>query len=177
MATRGPLEDVTWLAQHIVLRYNIEEMTTDAKPQIDYRALAALRYEIRRFLNFSEQAARDAGIEPQQHQALLAIKGLPAGQTATVGVLAERLQIQHHSAVELVNRLAAKGLLRRLRGQNDRREVLLRLTSRGERLLKNLTLPHRAELRSTGPTLLRALKEAIEPRGRVRGRTRGRATA
>jgi DNA-binding MarR family transcriptional regulator len=128
---------------------------------IDYGALADFRYEIRRFLNFSEQAARAAGIEPHQHQALLAIKGLPAEQKATVGVLAERLQVQHHSAVELVNRLETKGLIRRMRGQADRREVLLHLTGRGERLLMNLTLPHRAELRSVGPALVQALRAAV----------------
>src|SRR5579864_8619690 len=103
-----------------------------AKPKIDYAALADFRYEIRRFLNFSEQAAREASIEPHQHQALLAIKGLPASQIATVGVLAERLQIQHHSAVELTDRLEAKRLIRRLRSHEDRREVLLTLTPRGE---------------------------------------------
>lgn len=128
---------------------------------MNYRALAECRYEIRRFLNFSEQAARAAGIAPQQHQALLAIKGLPVGLRATVGVLAERLQIQHHSAVELMNRMETKGLLRRLRSETDRREVLLRLTVRGERLLRKLSLSHQAELRSAGPALLRALKAVI----------------
>ena len=128
---------------------------------MNYRALAECRYEIRRFLNFSEQAARAAGIAPQQHQALLAIKGLPVGLRATVGVLADRLQIQPHSAVELMNRMETKGLLRRRRSETDRREVLLRLTVRGERLLRELSLPHQAELRSAGPALLRALKAVI----------------
>ncbi|MGB9069638.1 MAG: helix-turn-helix domain-containing protein, partial [Candidatus Acidiferrales bacterium] len=81
---------------------------------IDYSALAAFRYEIRRFLNFSETAAREAGIEPQQHQALLAIKGRPEFDT-TVGVLAERMQIRHHSAVELSHRLESRGWIRRSR--------------------------------------------------------------
>lgn len=85
-------------------------MPKQSKSGIDYQALAEFRFEIRRFLNFSEQIARAAGLEPQQHQALLAIKGLPEHRTATVGVLAERLLIQHHSAVELVNRLETKGL-------------------------------------------------------------------
>jgi DNA-binding MarR family transcriptional regulator len=129
---------------------------------IDYRALADFRFEIRRFLNFSERLVRAAGLEPQQHQALLAIKGLPAHRAATIGVLAERLLIQHHSAVELVNRLEAKGLLRRARGVADRREVVLTLSRRGEALLKRLTQPHHAELRSARPRLLAALATAID---------------
>ena len=136
-------------------------MSLDKREPIDYEALADLRYEIRRFLNFSDQAAARAGIEPHQHQALLAIKGLSTGRNVTIGVLAERLQIRHHSAVELVNRLEAKDLVCRLRSRVDRREVLLCLTGRGERLLKKLTLPHRAELRSAGPMLLRALSASI----------------
>jgi|HubBroStandDraft_1064217.scaffolds.fasta_scaffold02169_6 DNA-binding MarR family transcriptional regulator len=136
-------------------------MSFDKREPIDYKALANLRYEIRRFLNFSDQAAVRAGIEPHQHQALLAIKGLAADRNVTIGVLAERLQIRHHSAVELVNRLEANDLVCRVRSSLDRREVFLCLTGRGERLLKNLTLPHRAELRSAGPTLLRALSASI----------------
>lgn len=136
-------------------------MNRRAQNKFDYQALAQFRYEIRRFINFSEQAARGAGIEPQQHQALLAIEGLPATQRATVGVLAERLQIQHHSAVGLVNRLEAEGLLMRTSSRADRREVLLRVTSRGTRLLNELSLSHRAELRSAGRALLRALETAM----------------
>ena len=136
-------------------------MKKPSKRRIDYVALADFRYEIRRFLNFSETAARAAGIEPHQHQALLAIKGLPARQAATVGVLAERLQIRHHSAVELTDRLQRKGLLRRLRGESDRREVLLELTLRGEKLLRELTLSHRAELQMARPKLVAALESAI----------------
>jgi DNA-binding MarR family transcriptional regulator len=136
-------------------------MTPRNKHGIDYRSLADFRYEIRRFLNFSEQAAREAGIEPHQHQALLAIKGLPIGQKATVGALAERLQVKHHTAVELINRLQAKKLIRRSRNGADRREVMLALTSRGERVLAALTLAHRAELCSAGPVLLRALNAVL----------------
>ena len=146
-------------------------MAQKRKAGIDYGALAKFRYEIRRFVNFSEQAARAAGIEPQQHQALLAIKGLPRGWKATVGVLAERLQIQHHSAVELSDRLEAKGLIRRLRSRADRREVILQLTRRGEKLLSGLSLPHRAELRSAARSLLRALEAALAQTTRSSGRT------
>jgi len=135
--------------------------TARRKRSIDYTALADFRYEIRRFLNFSENAARAAGIEPHQHQALLVIKGLPANQIATVGVLAERLQIQHHSAVELTDRLESKMLIRRSRNQADHREVLLGLTLRGEKLLQKLTVAHRAELQSMGPKLVAVLESAI----------------
>jgi DNA-binding MarR family transcriptional regulator len=128
---------------------------------IDYRALADFRYEIRRFLNFSKLAARAAGIEPQQHQALLAIKGQPAESETTVGVLAERLQIRHHSAVELSRRLQAHGWIRRSRGSTDRRVVVLLITSRGEKLLEKLSLSHRDELRTAGARLLKTLGLAI----------------
>lgn len=136
-------------------------MNKHAQNKVDYQALAQFRYEIRRFVNFSEQAARDAGMEPQQHQALLAIEGLPATHRATIGVLAERLQIQHHSAVGLVDRLEAERLLKRTSSRADRREVLLRVTARGTRLLNQLSLSHRAELRSAGRALLRALETAM----------------
>ncbi|MGA8870586.1 MAG: MarR family transcriptional regulator [Candidatus Acidiferrales bacterium] len=130
-------------------------------PAIDYQALAGFRYEIRRFLNFSENAARAAGIEPQQHQALLALKGLPPALSATVGALAERLQIRHHSAVELSRRLEAKGLLERTRSHSDAREVLLRVSARGEHLLERLSLAHRDELRTAGPRLIEALRLVV----------------
>jgi len=133
--------------------------------RLNYEALADFRHEIRLFLNFSERAARTAGLEPQQHQALLALKGLPRGMRATIGALAERLQIEPHSAVELVNRLERRGLIRRRRSMADRREVLVQLTARGERLLRKLSEPHHAELRSTGPRLLRALAVAMEHAG------------
>lgn len=127
----------------------------------EYRALAEFRYELRRFLHFSEQAARAAGLEPQQHQLLLAIKGLPTSKDASVGELAERLQIQHHSTVELADRLSAKGLVRRKRDSEDRRQVLLELTAKGEKTLRELALHHREELRSTGPELVGALKGVL----------------
>jgi DNA-binding MarR family transcriptional regulator len=136
-------------------------MRTYQDRAFDYQSLANFRYEIRRYLNFSEQAARDSGIEPHQHQALLAIKGLPRDSKATIGVLADRLQIRHHSAVELVNRLELNQLIRRSRNRTDRREVLLQLTGRGERLLQSLSMPHRAELQTAGPRLLEALSAVI----------------
>jgi DNA-binding MarR family transcriptional regulator len=131
------------------------------KRGFDFEVLAAFRYEIRRYLNFSERAARAHGIEPHQHQALLAIKGLPRDAKATVGVLAERLQIQHHSAVELTDRLVTRGLIRRTRSQADRREVFLQLTRKGEKVVWELSLPHRAELRAAGRRLLHSLEAAL----------------
>jgi DNA-binding MarR family transcriptional regulator len=130
----------------------------------EYRALAEFRYQIRRFLQFSAEAARAHGIEPQQHQLLLAVKGLPEGARPTIRVLAERLQIQHHSAVELVDRLAERGAVRREHDDLDRREALIRLTRRGEALLGRLSLAHHAELETAGPVLAKTLKSAIRRR-------------
>ena len=127
----------------------------------DYRALAELRYQIRRFVQFSEQAARKAKLEPQQHQLLLAIKGLPGGRRSRIGELAERMQNKHHSTVELVNRLAARGFVRRQRSTEDRREVLVEVTSKGEQVLRRLSLAHSAELRAQGAVLLAALNLAM----------------
>jgi len=143
----------------VLPRYNprMETLTLS-----DYEALAELRYQIRRFLSFSEQAARGAGLEPRQHQLMLALKGLPANSRPTIGELAERLQIQHHSAVELVNRLVAAGHIRRTRAGEDRREVLLSLTPKGERVLRQLSLHHRTELRAAGPALVTALRKAMQ---------------
>lgn len=132
----------------------------------DYEWLAEVRYQIRRYLRFSEQASRAAGLEPRQYQLMLAIKGLPKGTRPRIGELAERMQIQHHSAVELANRLSAGGYVRRHRAGEDRREVLLAMTPKGERVLSKLILHHRAELRTRGPALITALKRAIQVTGR-----------
>jgi DNA-binding MarR family transcriptional regulator len=131
-------------------------------PLKEYQALAEFRFQIRRFTHFSEQAARAAGLEPQQHQLLLALKGFPHAESATIGDLAERLQLQHHSAVELVGRSVSQGLVERSRGTTDRRQVFVALTPHGETLLRDLTLHHRRELRSAGPALVRALNALID---------------
>jgi len=128
----------------------------------EYQALAEFRYQIRRFLRFSEQAARATGLVPQQYQLLLALKGLPNGRKATISELAERLQIKHHSTVELIDRLVERGLIRRSRDDQDQRRVIIYLTPHGEQLLKKLSLLHRKELQSTGPILVRTLKTLIE---------------
>jgi len=127
----------------------------------EYRALAEFRYQLRRFLRFSEEAARAVGLEPQQHQLLLALKGLPAGHAATVGELAERLQIHHHSAVELINRMVERDLIERSRDENDQRRVNISLTANGDEVLRKLSLLHHEELRTTGPALVRTLMALI----------------
>jgi DNA-binding MarR family transcriptional regulator len=145
--------------------------------KIQYQALVEFRYEIRRFLNFSERAARAADLEPQQHQGLMAVKGTPKGRNATVGYVAERLQLRHHSAVELANRLEKRGLLRRARSRGDRREVWLELTPRGEKILQRLAAAHQAELRSMAPKLLRALRDVITQARRTGGARRMRSAS
>jgi DNA-binding MarR family transcriptional regulator len=123
----------------------------------EYRALAEFRYQIRRFLRFSEEQARSSGLEPRQHQLLLAIKGLPPDKKPTVSEISSRLQLRHHSTVELVNRLAVRGLVTRVRGEADRREVLIELTRSGEALLRRLTMAHREELQNAASELSKAL--------------------
>lgn len=158
-------------------------MTQTQKVKLsDYRALAEFRYQIRRFVRFSEEAARHAGVEPQHHQLMLAVKGKPDGEPARIADLAERLQIQHHSAVELVDRLVKKGLITRTRGEQDRREVFVELTPRGERILDELTAHTRAELRSAAPRLVATLRHLTSqknvdrlPRRRPRTAAAGRS--
>ncbi len=128
---------------------------------LDYRSLAEFRYQIRRFLHFSEMAARTAGLEPKQHQLLLTIKGLPPDLRPTVRTLAERMQLKHHSAVELIDRLERSGLVARHRAEEDRREVLIELLPKGERLLRTLSLHHQNELQNSGPRLAQTLQRLI----------------
>lgn len=119
----------------------------------EFEAIAAFRYSLRRFLRFSERAARREGITPQQHQLLLAIRGLPNAEQATVSALAERLQMQQHSMVGLIDRTEAQQLVRREQGTVDRRQVFIRLTPAGESKLQRLSVQHRRELM----TMLQAL--------------------
>jgi DNA-binding MarR family transcriptional regulator len=124
----------------------------------EYRALAEFRLQIRRFLHFSEEQARECGLEPQQHQLLLAIRGLPEGELPTIGELADRMQLKHHSMVELVDRLEARAFVARTSGTDDRRRVLVHLTRAGAGVLRRLSLAHRNELDSAGPALAAALQ-------------------
>jgi DNA-binding MarR family transcriptional regulator len=136
----------------------------------DYVRLAEFRHLLRQFLVFSERAAGRAGLTAQQHQALLAIKGYQAKAAATVGHLAARLAIRHHSAVGLVDRLVAKALVRRRSGVVDRRQIRLELTPKAESRLARLSVAHRNELERLAP-LLRVLLDAFgEPKTRKSSR-------
>jgi DNA-binding MarR family transcriptional regulator len=120
----------------------------------DYQAIAAFRTVLRRFLHFSEEAARAAGISPQQHQLLLAIRGYAGeGGAPTIGELAEALQIRHHSAVGLVDRLEAAGFVSRSTAETDARKVFVHLTPQGDEVLAGLTSADRREHRELGAVL------------------------
>jgi DNA-binding MarR family transcriptional regulator len=127
---------------------------------VDYWTLAQLRYYIRRFLRTREMAAQKAGIAPQQYLLLLQLKGL-AGTPATIGTLAERLQLRHHSTVGLVDRLAERGMVVRARDPRDRRGVVVELRPAGEKILERLARHSLQELRTEGPALLAVLRQLI----------------
>ena len=133
------------------------EITSD-----EYRALAELRYRIRHFVREGDVVAQAAGLEPQQYLLLLAIRGLPADQEATIRTLADRLALKHHSAVELIDRLETRGYVRRARGRDDRRRVLVSLLPRGERILEQVARHRIGELRSTGHALVQAIDQLLE---------------
>ena len=139
-------------------------------------AVEEFRYRIRRFLEFSRRAARAAGLAPQQHQMLLVLAAGPAGSEPHIRLLAERLFLRHNSAVELLNRLERRGLAAREARSGDRRRVAVRITPHGRRVLQRLTRHHLAELRSTGPELVRALERITASARRSHKRDRrGRA--
>ena len=124
----------------------------------EYQTLADLRYSLRQFMHFSEEAAQRAGLTPQQHQALLAIKGFPENRGITIGELAERLQVRHHSTVGLVDRLVLKKLVARNHHAADRRQVDLELTELGDSTLEKLSAAHKEQLRRMGPRIESLLK-------------------
>ena len=127
----------------------------------DYAALGELRYRIRHFLRFSELAAGQEGLEPQQHQVLLAIRALHEGEAPTIRQIADHLLVRHHSAVGLIDRLEKHRLVERTRGEGDRRQVRVQLTPQGEQKLRHLSLVHREELRTSGPRLVEALGDVL----------------
>jgi len=126
-----------------------------------YQQLAEFRYRIRSFVHFSEQAVRSAGIEPQQHQLLLAVKGLPEGTRPTVTALSHRLCLKHPSTGGLINRLGQRGAVVRLHSDQDRREVLIELTPFGEAILEKLSRLHWQEVQSLAPALSSALETIV----------------
>jgi DNA-binding MarR family transcriptional regulator len=143
---------------------------------LDYETLAELRYQLRRFARVREVAARAAGVEPQQYLLLLQVKGLERRGPVTIGRLAERLQLRHHSTGELVDRLVERDMLARTRDSRDRRGVIVALRPAGEALLKRLALHSIAELRTEGPRLVSVLTRLLgsaspSPTSRARRRT------
>ncbi len=128
----------------------------------EYRALAELRYLIRKFVREGDAAARAAGLEPQQYLLLLAIRGLPDNEEATIRALADRLALKHHSAVELIDRLEAHGYVRRSRSRDDRRRVLVGLLPRGEKLLEQVARHRIGELRASGNAFVKAISALLE---------------
>ncbi len=148
-------------AKYIVTRYIIDGMGKTITTE-DYCALAEFRYEIRKFLIVSERIARSAGLQPQQYTMLLALRGLPAGKEPTIRFLSERLQIRHNSAVELVDRLVRRDLVRRYRSDDDSRKILIRLTSAGNVLIQKLVQSRFAELNSSQPVLAGALNRIVD---------------
>ncbi len=140
---------------------------------VDYQTLADLRYQIRRFLRIRELAARGAGVEPQQYLVLLQVKGLTGRAAATIGTLAERLQIRHHAVVQLVDRLAERGMVERRRNGHDKREVVVALRQPGETVLRRLALQSITELQAEAPALVRSLTRLVV-RSAAAGRLPGR---
>ena len=125
----------------------------------DYEALAEFRFALRKFLDFSQGAAHAAGLTPQQHQALLAIKGYPGRDEVTVSELAGRLLLRHHSAVELIDRLERLDLIRRRPDPADHRRVLVGVTAKADQLLGSLSATHLEEIRRLGPYLAALLEQ------------------
>jgi len=146
--------------------------------QAHYETLAEFRYALRKFQRFSEEAAHAAGVTPQQHQALLAIKGFPGRDRIMIGELAERLQIKHHSAVGLADRLMAEKFVHRTAGVEDHRRVHVRLTAKGEAVLEKLSANHQEQLRRMGPRINQLLESlhgasmAFTPLHSANGRAR-----
>jgi DNA-binding MarR family transcriptional regulator len=136
----------------------------------EFRALAELRYRIRLFLKEGDAAARVAGLEPQQYLMLLAIRGLAPEVQPKIQTFAERLALKHHSAVELVDRLERRGFVRRTRSKEDRRQVLVSLLPRGEKLLERVVQQRIGELRASGRELVKAI-DALLRDGRTRNNT------
>ena len=129
-----------------------------AGPDTLIRTLAEFRFEMRRFLHFSESAALEAGLQPQQHQLLLQVAGAPEETTVSIAYAAERLGLKHNSTVELVDRSEREGLLTRAADAGDKRRAILRVTRKGNQILGRLSGDHARELNELAPRLVQALE-------------------
>jgi DNA-binding MarR family transcriptional regulator len=129
--------------------------------QNGHQALAEFRYRIRLFLNGTDDAVRAAGLEPEQYQLILAVVGMPPGRAATIGAIAERLQVRHHTAVERIDRLERMHMLRRTHRTSDRREVVIEVTPAGHRKFASLARLRLKELRQSGPALVKSLDAVV----------------
>jgi len=141
--------------------------------QADFQCLAEFRFQLRRFLNFSNAAAEEAGVRPQQYQLLLCVSGMPDELEPTIAHVASRMMLKHNSAVELVDRTIEQGLLRRAADPVDHRCILLRVTAQGERLLASLAAYHLEELDQAGPELIRALRRVLSAKAGAGSRKAG----
>lgn len=150
---------------YIVVRYNL--LVAQRISNGEYRGLAELRFRIRRFVQEGDATARAAGLEPQQYLLLLAVRGLPEGLEGSIRTLADRLSLQHHSAVELVDRMEERGYVKRMRSRTDRRQVIVSLEPFGEKLLAQVARKRIVELRANGRALVDAIGALLERRGSV----------
>jgi DNA-binding MarR family transcriptional regulator len=147
--------------------------------EAEYMALAEFRFQLRRFVRRMEEEVRHFQVNPQQYQLVLAIKGLPKNEIPSISCLAERMQLNHNSMVELVDRCEERGLVRRVRSGTDRRQVTLSITSDGESLLKKLGSAARNELRSIGQQLVDSMLKVTGEQRPLKGGTdnKGRLTS
>jgi DNA-binding MarR family transcriptional regulator len=138
--------------------------SSKAVSRAEYQALAEFRYQLASFLRRRRNAAQSAGIEPQQYELMLAVKGLPADRKPSIKQIAEQLRLQHHSAVELATRLVNRGLIRRERSKEDRRSVLLSVTKEGQRAMDQVVHYSLDQLRDEAPQLLKTLARLVKKR-------------
>ena len=139
-----------------------------------YQMLAELRYQIRLFLQSGDVTAQEVGIEPQQYQLLLAIRGMPAKQQCTIRALSERLLLKHHSTVELIDRMETNQLVVRARDQKDRRQVFIRVQPKGEKLLNQIVQQRIEDLHTRGRTFINALTALLDKNGKSGTKPRAR---
>jgi DNA-binding MarR family transcriptional regulator len=145
-----------------------KKLAREPLSESEYLALAEFRYLIRKFLRQMEETARKSGHSPQHYQLLLAIKGLPKAMRPSIGVLAERMQVNHNSTVELVDRCEKRGLLRRVRRDPDRRQVMLEITPQGEAFMRKQASVGREQLRAIGPVLLKSIQRVIHDKSHAK---------